>query len=101
MRRARIATVFYDLGIGGDENRVLSFAQHLDRDRFEHVVVTLVDRGADAERRTGPMGDRYREAGVVCLGLDEPRPETLPALPRGLSALRFAGRTLRMAARLA
>lgn len=101
MSRLRVATLFTELGIGGDENRALYFAQRVDRQRFDHVVVTQVQADANTERRFGPIANRYRDAGVRCLTLDEPRRGDFRPLPRPLSALRDASRTLRIATRLA
>ncbi|MDB4966603.1 MAG: hypothetical protein JWN44_2292 [Myxococcales bacterium] len=101
MKRLRIATVFTELGIGGDENRALSFAQHVDRSRFEHVVVTIVQADADTEHKVGPMQARYREAGIECISMGERRRSDCRRLPQPLSAVRDGGRTLRIATRLA
>jgi glycosyltransferase involved in cell wall biosynthesis len=101
MKRLRIATLFTELGIGGDENRALTFAERVDRGRFDHCVVTVVSSDEDSERRFGPMAARYRAAGVRCLSLDERRRADCRPLPQPLSAGRDAARTLRIAARLA
>ncbi len=98
MTRVRIATVYTELGIGGDENRLLTFARHLDRSRFEHLVVTLNESN---ETRLGPMATAYREAGVRVICLGERRRREMRRLPRPVSAARDGARTLRIVARLA
>jgi glycosyltransferase involved in cell wall biosynthesis len=99
--RLRVATIFTELGIGGDEHRVLHFGRHLDRSRFEHVVLTFVAPDARQEARIGPIAASYHAAGIRCVSLDERRRADLRALPQPFSALRDGGRTLRLAARLA
>jgi glycosyltransferase involved in cell wall biosynthesis len=97
----RIASLITELGYGGDENRVLSFARHLDRSRFAHTVITVVDSDAAGAARIGPMAERYREAGVRCLTLGEPRRADRVRLPPPISQLHDAARLARIAARLA
>ncbi len=101
MKRLRIATIYTELGFGGDENRLLAFARSLDRDCFEHLVVTCVPSDAASEAHTGPMAACYRAAGIrtVCLG--ERRRADCRRLPQPLSAARDGARTLRIAMRLA
>ena len=63
--RIRVASIIKRLHVGGDENRLLSFATHVDRDRFDHLVVVVVPTDAERDRRIGPMLDSYRDAGVA------------------------------------
>jgi glycosyltransferase involved in cell wall biosynthesis len=101
VRRLRVASLFTELAIGGDENRVLAFAREIDRTRFDHLVITLVTADADTARRGGPMEARYRAAGVPCLSLGLRRRSDEPRRPRPLSALRDSARLWSTARRLA
>ena len=101
MKRLRVASLFTELAIGGDENRVLSFAREVDRTRFDHLVVTLVEADAETSRRAGPMEPRYRDAGIECISLGLRRRADETRLPRPASALRDGARLLSTARRLA
>lgn len=71
MRRIRIASLFTYLAIGGDEMRTLAFARNVDRERFDHLVITLRQPDAATEDRAGPMAGRLAAAGsaVHALGV--------------------------------
>jgi glycosyltransferase involved in cell wall biosynthesis len=99
--KLRIATIYTELGFGGDENRLLAFARSLDRSRFEHLVVTLVPSDAASEAQTGPMAAHYRDAGIRTICLGERRRADYPRLPQPLAAARDGARTLRIALKLA
>lgn len=101
MRPLRVATLFTRLHIGGDENRVLTFARHCDRDRFEHQVVVMVTPEETHDRMLGPMVHRYAELGVECHFLGERPRGTEPPLPGPLAAARDARRLSRVCLRLA
>lgn len=101
----RVATVIKRLHIGGDQVRVLTFARHLDRTRFEHVVLVVQPVDAERDERMGPILQRYRDEGVEVVtlgfevhsfsnaGVDRPRTH--------LSVLRDLATSVRMLARLA
>jgi glycosyltransferase involved in cell wall biosynthesis len=74
-RRIHILSVFDDLGFGGDEYRLLAFAQSLDKLRFQHTVVTVVKTDLETGERHGFMKEQIRRAGVRLLDLGH--------LPRG------------------
>jgi glycosyltransferase involved in cell wall biosynthesis len=101
MRRIGIASVFNRMHIGGDENRVLSFARALDRQRFDYRVILLVDPTAEEEAAAGPMLEKFRGYGIPVLELREtPRSaRARQALP--LRALRDARDFCRVSGRLA
>lgn len=101
MRRLRVASLFTELAIGGDENRVLSFAREVDRTRFDHVVVTLVEADAETGRRVGPMQECYRAAQIPCISLGLRRRFDAPRLPGPISALRDGARLVSTARKLA
>ena len=72
MSKVRIASVIKRLHFGGDETRLLSFARHLDRERFDHRVIVVQSVEEDPGRQTGPMLAAFQDAGVdvVVLGRD-------------------------------
>jgi glycosyltransferase involved in cell wall biosynthesis len=70
--RLRVAAVFLDLNIGGDENRTLTFCQARDRERLDYLVVTVSGPDAEQDDSIGPMRSRYVQAGVELLDLGEP-----------------------------
>jgi glycosyltransferase involved in cell wall biosynthesis len=83
-RRIRIASLIADLGFGGSENRLLSFARTIDRTRFDHVVITLYRREESYERRVGSLRQAYTESGIELMDLgEEPRRRMLPSLRPG------------------
>jgi glycosyltransferase involved in cell wall biosynthesis len=70
--RVRVLSIIDDLGFGGDENRLLSFATTIDRERFEHRVVTV--QPPDSSRsESWAMHQHYNAAGV--------RPSSLRGVP--------------------
>jgi glycosyltransferase involved in cell wall biosynthesis len=84
MRPMRIASLIADLGFGGSENRLLSFASTVDRRRFEQVVVTLYRRDEAYEQGVGSLRQAYANAGVELIDLgEEPRRRILPSLRPG------------------
>lgn len=98
MNRIRIATLFNELSIGGDEHRVLEFTRCLDRSRFEHLVISIaaLDPAPAQERDGDPVADRYRALGVRCLSLGFQRGWDCRPLPRPLSLARDGLRTARI-----
>jgi hypothetical protein len=66
-RRIRIASLIADLGFGGSENRLLSFARTIDRSRFDHVVITLYRREESYEHQVGSLPRRTRNPGSSSL----------------------------------
>jgi glycosyltransferase involved in cell wall biosynthesis len=79
-RRIRIASVIADLGFGGSENRLLSFASTIDRSRFEHTVLTLYRQEKSREQLIGSRHRAYADAGVevIDMGL-APQARILPS----------------------
>jgi len=61
--RVRVLSIIDDLGFGGDENRLLSFATTIDRERFEHRVVTIQPPHA-SRSESWAMHRHYVAAGV-------------------------------------
>jgi glycosyltransferase involved in cell wall biosynthesis len=63
-RRIHILSVIDDLHFGGDEYRLLAFARSLDRERFQHTVVTLMKEDRVLGEKYGSMRDQYRQSEV-------------------------------------
>jgi glycosyltransferase involved in cell wall biosynthesis len=70
-RRIHILSVIDDLHFGGDEYRLLAFAQSLDASRFQHAVVTLMKADSVTGERYGSMREQYHRAGVRLLDLGQ------------------------------
>ncbi|MBV8368436.1 MAG: glycosyltransferase family 4 protein [Candidatus Eremiobacteraeota bacterium] len=73
-RRISILSIANDVPHGGDENRLLSFSQHIDRDRFDHhvVIVKAADPAIDA--RFGTLRGEFRARGIPLIELGMRRP---------------------------
>jgi len=74
-RRARILSLVEDLGFGGDEARLLAFAQSIDRARFTHIVATIRGPHPEDARDVRTMHRHFRDAGVTVLPLTRHRAE--------------------------
>jgi glycosyltransferase involved in cell wall biosynthesis len=85
-RRVHILSVIDDLHFGGDEYRLLAFAQSLDTLRFQHTVVTLMKADSVTGERYGSMREQYHRAGVRLLDLGQSPIAVRPG--RGISKLR-------------
>ncbi|HXL45976.1 MAG TPA: glycosyltransferase family 4 protein [Candidatus Binatia bacterium] len=70
--RVRVLSIIDDLGFGGDENRLLSFATTIDRERFEHRIVTIQPPHS-SRSESWAMHQHYNAAGV--------RPSSLRGVP--------------------
>ena len=79
MRPIRIASLIGNLGFGGSENRLLSFARTIDKTRFQHVVITLYRREESYEQRAGSLRQAYADAGVDVIDLGVKPRRMLPS----------------------
>src|SRR5215813_7449105 len=86
-RRIHILSVIDDLHFGGDEYRLLTFAQFLDTTRFQHTALTLMRENRESAERYGSMRDQYRAAGVRVIDLGQPSLEE--ARDQGRSKIRM------------
>jgi glycosyltransferase involved in cell wall biosynthesis len=75
--RVRVLSIIDELGFGGDENRLLSLATTIDRDRFDHAVVTI-RKPEPARAESWAMHGHYAAAGVAVSSLGEV-PHATPA----------------------
>src|SRR5882762_6874397 len=71
-RRIHILSVIDDLHFGGDEYRLLAFAQAVDKNHFQHTVLTLMREDRETGERYGSMREQFSNAGVRLLDLGLP-----------------------------
>jgi glycosyltransferase involved in cell wall biosynthesis len=69
------------LGVGGQEMVILSLVEHMDRQRFNPVVLTL--------HEGGPVADRIRALGIPVETVGEPGLTGLPLVRRLAARLKF------------
>lgn len=69
-RRARVLSVIGDLGFGGAEHRLLALARNIDRELFDHSVITINQADPDREE-TCAMRRCFAESGVELKDLGE------------------------------
>jgi glycosyltransferase involved in cell wall biosynthesis len=92
MRPMHVASLIGNLGFGGSENRLLSFARTIDKTRFKHVVITLYRREQSYEQRAGSLRQAFADAGVELIDLGEEPGRMLPSV--GPSQVMRAGSTM-------
>jgi len=63
-RKTHILSVIDDLHFGGDEYRLHAFGKALDKQRFDHTVLTLMPEDPAIGEKFGSMRDQYRHAGI-------------------------------------
>jgi len=81
--RIMIVHIINDLEIGGAENMLLKLVTHMDRSRFDNIVVSI----------TGPgkLGPAFAECGIQVISLDMKRDDFIPrGLFRMIGVLRSA-----------
>lgn len=100
-RRLKVLSVITDLGFGGGESRTLAFARAIDRDRFEHAVVSLYGHDAAYDARWGSVRDDFRDADVELLDLGEAPRERLLGAPSPAGVVESATVITRMVRKLA
>lgn len=71
--RIHILSVIDDLHFGGDEYRLCAFAQSLDKEHFDHTVLTLLKEDRALEEKYGSMRDQYRQAGIRVVDIGQDR----------------------------
>ena len=99
-KRIRILSLISNLHFGGDENRLLAFAQTLDRRRFDHLIVTTSQADAEVDRRYGGMRQQYADAGVEVISLDEQPPDRPPLRLKAMQLARTGVTSLSAVRRL-
>jgi len=70
-RRIHILSIIDDIHFGGDEYRLHAFAQSLDRERFDHTVLTLMKEDRALGEKYGSMRDQYRQAGIRLMDIGQ------------------------------
>jgi len=64
--RVRVLSVFHEIGWAGDESRMLSMSRTLDRERFEHMAIRILDLPENAT----VAGFSDREKQCLDMGLE-------------------------------
>ncbi len=100
-KRIKILSVIDGLGFAGDESRLLSFGRTLDRDRFEHSVLTVNPEAYTKANEFEARREQYVKAGVELHDLAEVMPERVLRLPDLPNKLYVKAGILRRARRLA
>ena len=62
--KLNVVSLIETLHIGGDENRLLTLARHIDRDRFRHRVILMAPPSAESEAQLGPILGAYKDSGI-------------------------------------
>src|SRR5437870_1065628 len=97
-RKLRVLSVINELYFGGDENRLLTMARTIDRNRVDLTVVTLKRANQRLEPQYGTMRQQYADAGVDVRDLGEGHPNEglrLGSLKRYVRAGSMFSRTVR------
>lgn len=74
MKRLRLLSVINALHFGGDESRLLSLSKSIDRQRFEHIVLTLKKPNAESEEQYGSYRPYFTAAGIEIVDLGDESP---------------------------
>ena len=85
--KIRILSLVTNLVVGGDGNRLLAFSRALNRDRFQHTVLTLVAPDHNENRAFGLLKPQYDFYGIPVEHLGEEPRSQRRRRQRGLSLL--------------
>jgi glycosyltransferase involved in cell wall biosynthesis len=80
-RRIRVAFAIDNLQVGGTELNAVRTAERLDRDRFQLMLISA--------QEDGPLGQRYRDAGVPIHAFPIPNLYGLAAMRQGMRIARM------------
>lgn len=92
MKRITVLSIENDMPHGGDENRLLAFAQHVDRAHFDHHVAVIKADDPKIVARFGSLRPEYAKRGIPLIELGVQRPghaagrDRLKRLPQSVSA---------------
>lgn len=103
-RRLKVASIFSNLIIGGDQNRLLSYLAARDRSRFDHVVIGGMRASGELEALCGPIWERFAELDVETIDLGITgrylQWESAPRLQRAGDKLKTFSRLVQRTARI-
>jgi glycosyltransferase involved in cell wall biosynthesis len=99
-RRIGVLSLIDNLHFGGDENRLLVFAQTIDRRRFDHMVVTISSANTEVDQRCGGMRQQFLDAGVEVISLGEHLSNSAPLSIKAFQLARTGAVSLRVVQRL-
>jgi len=74
-RPLRVLSIANTLVYGGDENRLLSLATHINKTRIEHYVAVLKRPEPDMDARYGTLRPEFAERGIDIIEIGEQRPD--------------------------
>ncbi len=92
--KIRVVSLVTNLLMGGDENRLLNFARAIDRERFDHSIVTVLQPDSEDLKQYGLMLPHYQKHGIVVQHLGEESRSQRRLTQRGLVGLFNDGRAL-------
>jgi hypothetical protein len=67
----RVVSLVTNLIMGGDMDRLLNFSRAVDRERFDHSVLTIVRPDSDDLKPYGPSLPHYQKHGITVEHLGE------------------------------
>jgi glycosyltransferase involved in cell wall biosynthesis len=73
----RVLTVIRDVGFGGAENRILTFARHLDPSRVSLRIATLHAPDAEVTALAGTLRNEFSASKITVESLGAPRPRAV------------------------
>jgi len=91
--KLHILSVIDDLYFGGDEYRLLAFGRTLNRNQFDHTLVTIFSPDSDSEKRHGSLRRSFLESGIDVIHLEESHASEAPRSAGIVQSLR-SGATL-------
>jgi glycosyltransferase involved in cell wall biosynthesis len=77
-RRIRVCSVVGDLFFGGGQSRILTLARNIDRQRFEHTIVTINRFDVEKDQRLGSLRDEFQATDIVVESLGKQHNKTRP-----------------------
>jgi glycosyltransferase involved in cell wall biosynthesis len=101
VKRLRVLSVINTLYFGGAECRLLSLSKRIDRDRFDHTVLTLKRVDSDRERQLGSLRPHFAAANIDVASLNEEAPKLGSAHGTAAKVARSVPRLARTLVRLA
>jgi L-malate glycosyltransferase len=101
MKRLRVLSVINALYFGGAECRLLTLSKQIDKDRFNHTILTLKRVDPDREREFGSLRPHFADAGIDVDSLNEVAPKVGSAFGTATKVARSMPRLARTVAKLA
>lgn len=100
MKRLRILSVINELHFGGAEGRLLTLSKQIDRERFDHNVLTLKRVDSERERQFGSLRPYFAACNIAIDNLNETAPEQGAAFGTATKVARSVPRLVRTLTKL-